>query len=95
MKTNITTLNLDLLRNPDADWRPANDLSVPQIYLCENLLQKTLLALAHINARLLGHWHTLPTPARSSATDSSSISKTSIHIEELLETRNWEWGKSK
>ncbi len=54
MKTNLTTVNLGLLRNPDADWRPANDLSVPQIYLCENLLQKTLLALAHINARLLG-----------------------------------------
>lgn len=29
MKTDTTTLNPDLLRNPGADWRPANDPSLP------------------------------------------------------------------
>ena len=50
----------DLLRRMDAYWRAANYLSVGQIYLKENPLLETPLALSDIKPRLLGHWGTTP-----------------------------------
>ena len=44
----------------DAYWRAANYLSVGQIYLLDNPLLTTPLTLAHVKARLLGHWGTTP-----------------------------------
>ena len=48
------------LRLLDAYWRAANYLSVGQIYLRDNPLLREPLALAHVKARLLGHWGTTP-----------------------------------
>jgi len=53
-------LTADLLRKMDAYWRAANYLSVGQIYLKDNPLLETPLALGHIKPRLLGHWGTTP-----------------------------------
>ena len=50
----------DLLRRMDAYWRAANYLSVGQIYLKENPLLETPLALSDVKPRLLGHWGTTP-----------------------------------
>ena len=55
-----TPLSPDLLQRMNAYWRAANYLSVGQIYLYDNPLLKTLLTLAHIKPRLLGHWGTTP-----------------------------------
>ena len=55
-----TPLSADLLRRMDAYWRAANYLSVGQIYLYDNPLLRTPLALAHVKPRLLGHWGTTP-----------------------------------
>ncbi|MEQ1803035.1 MAG: phosphoketolase family protein [Gammaproteobacteria bacterium] len=44
----------------DAWWRAANYLSVGQIYLRANPLLREPLQLAHVKARLLGHWGTTP-----------------------------------
>jgi xylulose-5-phosphate/fructose-6-phosphate phosphoketolase len=60
IQTASKTLSADLLRKLDAYWRAANYLSVGQIYLYDNPLLKTPLALAHIKPRLLGHWGTTP-----------------------------------
>src|SRR5271154_3886402 len=53
-------LSPDLLAKMHAYWRAANYLSVGQIYLRENPLLETPLALEHIKPRLLGHWGTTP-----------------------------------
>ena len=50
----------DLLSKMDAYWRAANYLSVGQIYLLDNPLLKSPLALEHVKPRLLGHWGTTP-----------------------------------
>lgn len=50
----------ELLRRIDAYWRAANYLSVGQIYLYDNPLLKTKLAIEHVKPRLLGHWGTTP-----------------------------------
>jgi xylulose-5-phosphate/fructose-6-phosphate phosphoketolase len=51
-------LSPELLRKMHAYWRPANYLSVGQIYLQDNPLLETPLRLEHIKPRLLGHWGT-------------------------------------
>jgi xylulose-5-phosphate/fructose-6-phosphate phosphoketolase len=43
-----------------AYWSAANYLSVGQVYLQDNPLLDSLLTLAHIKPRLLGHWGTTP-----------------------------------
>jgi xylulose-5-phosphate/fructose-6-phosphate phosphoketolase len=48
------------LRRIDAYWRPANCLSVGQIYLMDNPLLRERLQREHIEPRLLGHWGTTP-----------------------------------
>jgi xylulose-5-phosphate/fructose-6-phosphate phosphoketolase len=53
-------LSPELLRKMDAYWRASNYLAVGQIYLRENPLLETPLALEHIKPRLLGHWGTTP-----------------------------------
>ena len=53
-------LSPDELRATDAYWRAANYLSVGQIYLLDNPLQRQPLTLEHIKPRLLGHWGTTP-----------------------------------
>ena len=58
MKTN--TLTLDLLHKMDASCRPANYLSVGQIYQYDNPLLKRPLTLADVKHMLLGHWGTTP-----------------------------------
>lgn len=44
----------------DRYWRAANYLSVGQIYLVDNPLLREPLEIAHVKARLLGHWGTTP-----------------------------------
>jgi xylulose-5-phosphate/fructose-6-phosphate phosphoketolase len=44
----------------DAYWRAANYLSVGQIYLLDNPLLRTRLAIDDVKPRLLGHWGTTP-----------------------------------
>ena len=51
-------LSPDLLSKMHAYWRAANYLSVGQIYLQDNPLLESPLALEHIKPRLLGHWGT-------------------------------------
>ncbi|MBC7514023.1 MAG: phosphoketolase family protein [Herminiimonas sp.] len=53
-------LSPELLQKIDAYWRAANYLSVGQIYLQDNPLLTTPLALADVKPRLLGHWGTTP-----------------------------------
>ncbi|WP_303284766.1 phosphoketolase [Marinobacter sp. SS8-8] len=53
-------LAADELRRMDAYWRATNYLSVGQIYLRDNPLLTEPLTLAHVKARLLGHWGTTP-----------------------------------
>jgi xylulose-5-phosphate/fructose-6-phosphate phosphoketolase len=53
-------LSPDLLRKMQAYWSAANYLSVGQVYLQDNPLLDSLLTLAHIKPRLLGHWGTTP-----------------------------------
>ncbi|BCA64365.1 phosphoketolase (plasmid) [Sphingomonas sp. HMP9] len=53
-------LSKDILRRMDAYWRAANYLSVGQIYLRSNPLLDEPLSIAHVKARLLGHWGTTP-----------------------------------
>ena len=53
-------LSPDLLQKMDAYWRAANYLSVGQIYLQDNPLLESPLALEHVKRRLLGHWGTTP-----------------------------------
>jgi xylulose-5-phosphate/fructose-6-phosphate phosphoketolase len=60
MHANAKTLTPDLLHNMDAYWRAANYLSVGQIYLYDNPLQKRPLTLADVKHMLLGHWGTTP-----------------------------------
>jgi xylulose-5-phosphate/fructose-6-phosphate phosphoketolase len=55
-----TEPNAETLRKMDAYWRAANYVSVGQIYLQDNPLLDSPLALAHIKPRLLGHWGTTP-----------------------------------
>lgn len=69
MKTNVATPNSDQQRNLITGWRPSNDVSVSPICLCKTPPLNILLALAHVKARLLGLWRTLPTPVRSSETE--------------------------
>src|ERR1700726_1302756 len=58
MDTN--TLTPELLQRMDAYWRAANYLSVGQIYLRDNPLQKRPLAPSDVKRMLLGHWGTTP-----------------------------------
>src|SRR3954464_6595243 len=44
----------------DAYWRPANSLSVGQIYLLDNPLLREPLRHEHVKPRLLGHFGTVP-----------------------------------
>jgi phosphoketolase len=53
-------LSPDLLRKMQTYWSAANYLSVGQVYLQDNPLLDSPLTLAHIKARLLGHWGTTP-----------------------------------
>lgn len=53
-------LSPESLRRLDAWWRAANYLSVGQIYLLDNPLLRRPLELAHLKARLVGHWGTTP-----------------------------------
>jgi xylulose-5-phosphate/fructose-6-phosphate phosphoketolase len=53
----LTTKELELI---NAYWRAANYLSVGQIYLVDNPLIRSSLALENIKPRLLGHWGTTP-----------------------------------
>ncbi len=57
MKNPLTPEELGLM---DAYWRAANYLSVGQIYLLDNAMLKTPLAIDHVKPRLLGHWGTTP-----------------------------------
>jgi len=50
----------EALRLLDAYWRAANYLSVGQIYLLDNPLQREPLRPEHVKPRLLGHWGTTP-----------------------------------
>jgi xylulose-5-phosphate/fructose-6-phosphate phosphoketolase len=50
----------DELRLLDSYWRAANYLSVGQIYLLDNPLQREPLRIEHVKPRLLGHWGTTP-----------------------------------
>jgi xylulose-5-phosphate/fructose-6-phosphate phosphoketolase len=50
----------DELRLIDAYWRAANYLSVGQIYLLDNPLQREPLRPEQVKPRLLGHWGTTP-----------------------------------
>lgn len=50
----------ELLRNIDAYWGAASDLSVGQIYLQANPLHEVPLEYQHITPRLLGPWATTP-----------------------------------
>lgn len=52
----------ELLRNIDASWRAAGDLSVEQIYLKANPLREVALECQHIVPRLLGPRGTTPGP---------------------------------
>jgi xylulose-5-phosphate/fructose-6-phosphate phosphoketolase len=54
------TLAPEPLRLIDAYWRAANYLSVGQIYLFDNPLQRRPLALGDVKRMLLGHWGTTP-----------------------------------
>ena len=56
----IKPLSPDLLAKMNAYWRAANYLSVGQIYLFDNPLLKSPLAIEHVKPRLLGHWGTTP-----------------------------------
>jgi len=56
-KSTLSAAEYQLL---DAWWRAANYLSVGQIYLRSNPLLREPLRLAHVKARLLGHWGTTP-----------------------------------
>jgi len=47
-------LDAEALRKLDAYWRAANDLSVGQIYLFDNPLQREPLGAEHVKPRLLG-----------------------------------------
>ena len=60
MTTLPATLSTAELSALDAYWRAANYLSVGQIYLLENPLLREPLQIAHVKARLLGHWGTTP-----------------------------------
>ncbi len=60
MDTEGNTLSPDLLSKMDAYWRAANYLSVGQIYLHDNPLQKRPLKLSDVKHMLLGHWGTTP-----------------------------------
>jgi xylulose-5-phosphate/fructose-6-phosphate phosphoketolase len=51
-------LSPDLLQKMHAYWRAANYLSVGQIYLQDNPLLETPLAMTDLKPRLLGHWGT-------------------------------------
>lgn len=53
-------LSDEMLRRMDGYWRAANYLSVGQIYLRANPMLTDPLAIAHVKARLLGHWGTTP-----------------------------------
>lgn len=55
-----TPLNATELAQINAYWRAANYLSVGQIYLRANPMLTEPLTLAHVKARLLGHWGTTP-----------------------------------
>ena len=50
----------ELFARMDAYWRAANYLSVGQIYLRDNPLLRTPLALSHVKHTLIGHWGTTP-----------------------------------
>ena len=56
----IKPLRPELLAKMNAYWRAANYLSVGQIYLLDNPLLKSPLAIEHVKPRLLGHWGTTP-----------------------------------
>jgi xylulose-5-phosphate/fructose-6-phosphate phosphoketolase len=59
-QTMEAVLNQHELRVLDAYWRAANYLSVGQIYLLNNPLQREPMSREHIKPRLLGHWGTTP-----------------------------------
>ncbi|GHB34158.1 phosphoketolase family protein [Salinicola rhizosphaerae] len=50
----------EMLARIDAWWRAANYLAIGQIYLTDNPLLQTPLAIEQIKPRLLGHWGTVP-----------------------------------
>jgi len=56
----MKTLTPEALHGMDAYWRAANYLSVGQMYLRDNPLQREPLTLAHVKRMLLGHWGTTP-----------------------------------
>src|ERR1700726_1549205 len=53
-------LSPELLHRMDAYWRPANYLSVGQLYLYDNPLLKKPLELSHVKPLVVGHWGTTP-----------------------------------
>ena len=55
-----TSLSPEMIRLMQAWWRPANFLSVGQMYLLDNPLLDEPLKPEHIKPRLLGHWGTTP-----------------------------------
>src|ERR1700686_5649029 len=56
-------LGQEVLGGMNAYWRPANYLSVGQIYLFDNPLLKRPLTLRDVKHMLLGHWG--PTPGQN------------------------------
>jgi xylulose-5-phosphate/fructose-6-phosphate phosphoketolase len=56
----MATLGSDELALINDYWRAANYLSVGQIYLLDNPLQREPLQPEHVKPRLLGHWGTTP-----------------------------------
>ena len=60
IKTQTTTLNPEVLGKIDAYWRPANYLSVGQIYVYDNPLLKRPLTLADVKHMPPGHWGATP-----------------------------------
>jgi phosphoketolase len=54
------TLAAHLLRKIDAYWPAANDRSVGQMDVCDHLLLKRPLRLAHVNPLVTRHWGTTP-----------------------------------
>jgi len=75
MEDNLTTP--EQLQKIDAYWRAANDLSVGQIYLCDNPLLRRPLALADVKLKdkLVEHRQYIEQ-----------------HGEDIPEVRGWQWG---
>ncbi len=73
MSSKVEKLSPNEVQNIHAYWRAANYLAAGMIYLRDNPLLKSPLALKHIKNRLLGHWGSSP-----------GLSFTYIHMNRLI-----------